>query len=90
MEWTINRGCWDELVELAKTSRDRSDRPGRIYTSNIGSFNKLVMEVEFDSFAQLEEFWAAWWANSAFDEFRDRWFQLVDVDGHSEIWNLVE
>ena len=88
----VKGGCWEEAVALmvAETKRVRLPHARRIYSSNIGPFDRLVFEAEFENLADYEEFWAEWSASPEGDAFVEKWETLVKSGGMNEIWTLEE
>jgi hypothetical protein len=88
----VKPGCWDEAVALAvaETKRVSFPHPERIYTSNIGLFDRLVYEAEFENLAEYEKYWAEWFATPEADAFLKKWNDLLEAGGTNEIWTLEE
>jgi hypothetical protein len=92
LNFQLKPGNQEKAVELIKETQTMLETPHGvgIYTPNIGPFNTLVYDIEFESLAEHEEFWAKWWALPETPAFMERWNELTDVGGYSEIWTLVE
>jgi hypothetical protein len=67
-----------------------STHRSRIYTSNIGPFQHIVNDIEFESLAQLAEYWQDWWSREETPAFMEKWNQLIESGGSAETWNVVE
>jgi hypothetical protein len=83
-------GRWREAANLARAERERTGRPRRIYLNNIGPLNTIAMEFEFEDFKEMETFWSEWTATSESEAFLEKWYDLLEADGHDEVWTLVE
>ena len=88
----VKQGCWDEAVALvvAETKRVSFPHPRRIFTANIGRYDRLVFEAEFENLAEYEKFWAEWRASPEGAAFLKEWNDLLEAGGTNEIWTLVE
>jgi hypothetical protein len=61
----------------------------RIYrTPNLGQFDQVVHEMEFQDIAEREKFWAEWREKRATPEFWKRFDTLRRPGGSAEIWTL--
>ena len=88
--FNVKVGCLNKLVELINAARAQATKEFRIYTSYIAPLDKLVEEIEFENMAELEKFWADFWANPGTPELMDKFNQLVETGGTNEVWNVVE
>jgi hypothetical protein len=88
----VKPGRMDEVVEMLKAADEvlGSTDISRIYTPNIGQFDVVVNDLEFENLAELDALWAEWWSNPETPAFMEKWNELVDAGGGSEVWNLVE
>ena len=91
MTFHIKAGHTDEALALALTEIKRYDwhRPVRFYVTKTGRFNTLASENEFESLAEYEQFWNAWFADPAARAFLEKWTQLEEPGGTRELWELV-
>jgi hypothetical protein len=60
----------------------------RLYFSNIGPFDRLALEVEFENLAQYEEYWAEYFASPEGVAFNEKLNTLLESGGTNEIWTL--
>jgi hypothetical protein len=92
----VKIGCMDKLIELFKTEAApwiaTWDQPPkwRLYTPNLGKWDRLAWEVEFKNFIEYDRFWTAWLGTPEFIEYSKRWDELVETGLVNEIWDLVE
>ena len=86
----VKTGRMDELLALVTAERERGDGTFRIYVSNIGPYDTVAFEFEFESLVEYETFWSEWSATPEGGAFMEKWNDLVKPGGANEIWNLVE
>ena len=88
----VKGGCWDEALALtgAEISRVSFPHARRLYSSNIGPFDQLVFEAEFENLAEYEEFWAEYSASPEGAAFNEKFDTLLKSGGTNEIWTLEE
>ena len=62
--WVVKRGRMREALELFKVEGKRIDShtPMRLYAPNIGSFDLLALELEFESLEAYEKNIGAYYA----------------------------
>ena len=84
------QGRWEELVALAKTGGDVASPPHawRLYSSNIGPHSVVALEFEFESLGEYETYWAEWGASPERPAFIEKWNELTETGGTTEIWDL--
>ena len=93
--FNVKPGCGEKAVELlAAESAAEKRRSGfagavRIYSSDIGQFNQVAFEVEFQNLAEYETFWAGRAARPTSAEWLKKWSELEQSAGTNEIWNLA-
>jgi len=88
--FVIKRGCWQEAVAMVKAEQERLD-PGaafRLYTPNIAPFDILAMEWEYGSLEEYEKAWGDYSVSPEAAEFMERWYELTETGGTSEVWDL--
>ncbi len=59
--WEAKPGRRNDAVEWCKKLLDREENKGltaRIYTTEFGLYNKVTMEVEFETEEDRQEYWA--------------------------------
>jgi hypothetical protein len=94
--FNVKNGRMQEAAELVAkeiaAERERSGYSGhtRVYTSNIGQFNQLAVEWEYENLAEHENFWAQWSARPTTPAFFEKWAEVAEGTGTGEIWNLEE
>jgi hypothetical protein len=88
----VKPGCWDGAVAsvVAETKRLSFPHPRRILTVNIGPFDRLVFEAEFESLAEYEKFWAEYFASPEGVAFTEKLNSMLVSGGSNEIWTLEE
>ena len=86
----VKFGRMEEAVALVKAEWQRYPLPHatRIYTSNLGPTDTLVLEFEFESMAEYEKFFAGWGADPGTAVYAQGVGELLDPGGTSEIWDL--
>ena len=90
MNINVKNGRMPELLEFLKEDRKRGGYNYRLYQSNLGTFDQISIEFEFDDLAAHEKFWANWNALSGTPDFFKKWNNLTKSGGTNELWWLVE
>ena len=82
----------DNVVELLKQARATGENPDRmrIYTPSIAPLDVVVAELDFENLAELEVFWAEWFAAPETVAFMEAWNAVMGGGGSNEVWTLVE
>lgn len=94
--FNVKQGRMEELValvlgEIAAVSEDGSYTGAtRVYTSNIGTFNQMAVEWEYEDLAAYERGWAEWQARPTTAAFMQKFIDLTKGGGTNEIWTLAE
>jgi hypothetical protein len=91
--WKVKVGCYDKFVELVRAEATKNRDPSyktRIYTGNIGPFDAVAVDFEFEDLAALEKFWTEWSTKPETAEFWKKWNELVEAGGGNEVWNVEE
>lgn len=91
--FNVKQGHMDELLALLKAAKEQfstSAHAWRNYAPEIGRFDVLAMEFEYESLQQYEEDWAEWGTTPESAAFLEKWYQLTESGGSNEIWRLVE
>ena len=86
----IKPGKYQEALELVKNGRDNvwSSTPSRIYTSNIGPLNTIVIETEYKDNTEREKVTGAIAATEAWGSFMVSWSKVISGEGKVELWTL--
>ena len=90
--YNVKPGCEAAVVELLKEEIEGNTaytHSYRIYTSNISSYDVVVVEWEFEDLQEMQADWDAWFAKTDMTEFNEKWDELTERGGHGEIWELV-
>ena len=86
----VKQGRMEEYAAmiLAEAQHAKIDHGFRLYTSDIGTLNQLVLEIDFANLAAYDQFWREWVSidPATFDE---RYQSLVEHDIANEIWDLT-
>ena len=92
LNFQVKPGNQEKAIELIKEAQTMLETPhgASIYTANIGPFNALIYDIEFENLTEFEEFWTKWWALPGTPAFMEKWNALVDSGTGSELWNVVE
>lgn len=90
--FSVKFGKMDEVVQVLATGGDIvPDRPrARILTAAIGTFDRVVLELEFENLAHYEAWWSAWSAAPGQGEVMERFWACVEPGGTHEIWEVAE
>ena len=90
--FSIKRPRMQETVDWLRARWKEFNHPHaiRVYTPNIASFDILTFEIEFESLAGYEKFWADFSARPETAEFMSKWYELTEGGGTNEIWTLEE
>ena len=90
--WVVKRGHMQEALELFKAEGKRIDSPipMRLYAPNIGSFDLLALESEYESLEAYEKNMAEYFASPEGTAFQEKLYELTEVGGADEFWVLVE
>ena len=79
----------DALAMLAEErARLGSDRAMRIYRPNVAAFDQIVVEFEFNDWAEMEAFWDRWQTEGA-EAFFTAWAEVARPGGQRELWETV-
>jgi hypothetical protein len=94
--FNVKQGRMEELAALAKAEmaaeRERTgySHAVRIYKPDIGRFDIVAIEYEYEDLGQYERTWAEWAARSTTAEFMKKWLELTEPGGIGEIWTVEE
>ena len=90
----VKRGRMQEAATLLKALAEKlqstNPRAYRIYVPEFAPFDVLCIEVDFDSLAEYQQYWAEYFAQPETTAFLERWYELTDTGGTNELWELVE
>jgi hypothetical protein len=88
--WKVKVDTMEKTIELLKAeiAMMRPSHTWRLYTPNIGKFDVVIGEVEFENLAEQDKFWTDWFAKPEAREFFKKFNELIERGGGSEIWNL--
>ena len=70
----------------ASYAKDPGTQKVRWYISDIGPFDTLVFEIEFQDIADYNKFWTTF---DPGEDFWNTWFSFTDTGGTNEIWELI-
>ena len=92
MTWKAKPGQENALVEAVKEAFAMHPAPHgrRILTPNVGPYNEVVVEIEYDDISENAAYWEEWFSKPEYPAFAEKWNKMVVSGGGSEIWNLVE
>jgi hypothetical protein len=90
--WVVKRGRMEEALELFKAEGKRIGSPPvwRLYAPNIGGFDLLALELEYESLEAYERSWAEYSASPEAAAFQEKLYELTEVGCANELWALVE
>lgn len=82
----------DRAIRMAveELNRMKWDRPSRLHRAKTGRFATLALEMEFESLAEYEKFWADWDASPESSAFQEKWNDVNETGGSHELWQIVE
>ena len=87
----IKTGHMDEAAALVLAEgKSHPPKHFRVYTSHTGPVNTLAMEWEFENLAEYEQYWAESDAKPETAAFLEKWNELREPVGATEIWELAE
>ena len=86
----VAHGKMDEALALLAEERTRLDleQSARIYRPNVATFDQIIVEFEFDGWAEMEEFWNRWQTTGA-EAFFTKWVEVAVAGGQRELWETV-
>lgn len=89
MTVNVEKGRMEDILALLKENRKRSGFDYRLYEIDIGTFDQIALEFEFEDMATREKSWAEWSARPETTAFMEKWLEWTK-GGTNEIWQLVE
>jgi len=84
--WMVRSGKMDDLVGLLKGERGKGDNPWDISTAVYGPKDMVAGDFVSESLAANEQSWDEWGTSERTKIFFEKWDQLVESGGASEIW----
>jgi hypothetical protein len=86
----VKSGKVQDAIEWANEGRKNvwSQVPTKIYSSMIGPWNTIVIENEFEDFADREKSQNQVGTSGAWADWIAKWDELIDGHGKNEIWNV--
>ena len=89
--FTVKLGQRDAAMELLNTGGTHVEPTPtfRVYGNSVGPHDTVVLEIEFENLADYERFWNAWRAAPESAAVFEKWYQLIEPGGTSEIWDLL-
>ena len=90
MNINVKQSRTQELLEFLKEDRKKGGYNYRLYQSNLGTFDQISIEMEFEDLAAHQKFWTDWNALSETPAFFEKWNKFTKSGGTNEIWWLVE
>lgn len=85
----VKPGHMEDVLALLKEDRKQMGRNHRLYEIDLGTFNQVAIELEFEDMAAREKLWTEWGARPETAAFMEKWLEWTK-GGTNEIWNLVE
>jgi hypothetical protein len=85
------KGRMEEAIGSVKEAFDKfmpSSVSRRYYSSNIAPLDTFGVEIECESLAEYERIVAEYFARVTPDIWA-KWFELTEIGGTNEIWDLV-
>ena len=81
------RGKTDEVLAFCKKAAKGMPHAARVYESDLGTFDIVAVEAEFESLAEYERVWKAL-AEATTPAEWEQWLSLTENGGTNEIWQL--
>ncbi len=79
-----------ELVDLVRAGSEygfpEPPHGRRVYWAHISSYNQVILEIDFESHAELEAYWDEWRSSPGAEEFGKKFYELTGSGGGAEIW----
>jgi hypothetical protein len=88
----VKRGHLEEVAALVLAQQEGVDaeRAFRLYLPDIGAFDKIAMEWEFEDLEEYRSSWDEWFSSPEAAAFMEKWNALTETGGTNEIWTLAE
>lgn len=83
-------GREQDAVTILKTGAKHLDwsLPYRVLTSHFGEFGMVQLEIEFETLAEYEKFWASFNAAPERDGIMAQWLETIEPGGTNELWEV--
>lgn len=80
-----------DVIARFKTGANHLDwiPPFRVLTSRLGPLGLVVLEVDFESLADYERFWASFASAAESRAVDENFSEMVEPGGTNEIWEVV-
>lgn len=92
----VKAGKLEEVLSALKAEQQRI-RPAfgythaiRNYVNLVAAFDTLIIESEWESFAEWEKFWTEWPTTPEATLFFEQWETLIETGGSHELWQLID
>jgi hypothetical protein len=82
-------GAMNQIVELLKADRTRIGVNYSIFRASLGERDRIAVEFEFANLAELEQFWAGYFADPEFAAF-DQEINKLRQRNVTEVWIPVD
>jgi len=89
----LKMGADQKAIEMLKEAQTMIKAPHgvRIFNSYIGGTGSVVVyDLEFENVAELEAFWAEWFALPGTPAFMERWHELLATNSSNSVFRVVE
>ena len=83
-------GCWPKFADLLKRTRERTGVNSRIHRCIVGNRDQVVLEAEFEDFADMEKSMSEWLTSSEREAFMEEMLPLIEGGSIREIWSVIE
>ena len=84
-----NRGAMVKVLKEGHKVLDYSPR-FRILTPVLAPFDAVVHELEFKDLAEREKFWTDWGTSEKAPAVLEKFWEILELGGGSEIWRVAE
>jgi hypothetical protein len=88
----VKPGKMDEAVKMALEGSKNiwSNYPTKVYTSNFGTMDRLIIDCEFKDVTEQQKLTARVVATKEWAQWIDKFNEFLIGQGTNEVWNLVE
>jgi len=90
--YNIKKGRTPEAADLIKSMKDygipKPPHACRVYRPRGGPRDELVVEMEFDTLAQYEEYMEGFWDASGAGDLLKKWLKVAVRGGVQEFWRV--